>query len=272
MNDEFMHQLYEEPRAEFAEAVYQRISQQPPLRFAPIIGQKLTLRNSVIVFALLFLGAACVYAVTDRGWRKVGGIWVDVERTQKVELVLLPTVTEQLEVQPAGLECLTVEVAKKMLRFVVRVPTWAPEGFTFDNKVCAWDKVDLADGASMSWQQGKESGIGLMLSNLRLFNIASQKYEVAPPSIWGPVGPGSYKEVQVNGRPAVLIRGDWDLPGIVSEVPPGRKLDANQQLDAKWDKKLGLQLYWVDGETLYQLSTRANVSVADLIKMAESTR
>jgi hypothetical protein len=274
MNDEFMHQLYEAPRAEFAEAVYQRIFQQSQPRFTQMIGQKLTFRTSVIAFALLFLVAACVYVVTDRGWRKVGGIWVDVERTQKVDFVPSLAVTEQPQAQPTRPECLPVEEAKKMLHFEVRVPTWAPEGFTSDNKVCPWENVNLSDGASMSWQRGTEPAIGLMLSNLRWFNMATQKYEVGPPSIWWSVGPGSYKEVQVHGHPAVLVRGDWDLYGIVSEVPPGRKLDANRQLDAKWDKKLGLHLYWVDGETMYELSAspRIKISVEDLIKMAESTR
>ncbi len=273
MNDEFLTQFYEAPRAEFAEALYQRIEQQPQSYFARVMRQRLTLRNAAIVFALVFLAAACVYAVTDRGWRKVGGIWVDVERTQKVQFVPPPTVTEQPEVQPTGPECLTVEEAKAKLRFEVHVPTWAPEGFTSDNKVCTWGIVELSDGASMSWQgTEKDSGIGLMLSNLRRYNAGMQKYEVGPPSIWWPVGPGSYKEVQVHGQPAVLVHGDWDLPGIVSEVPPGRKLDANQQLDAKWDKKLALQLYWVDGETMYSLYTRAKVSVADLIRMAESAQ
>src|SRR5512146_3254111 len=112
MNDEFMTQFYEAPRTEFVEALYQRISRQPQSYFARMMGQRLTLRNAAIVFVLVFLVAACVYAVTDRGWRKVGGIWVDVEGT----LELPPQSSEEQTIQPVEPECLTVEEAKKILR------------------------------------------------------------------------------------------------------------------------------------------------------------
>src|SRR5512146_3192736 len=136
MNDEFMHQLYGEPRAGFADALYGRISQQPPSRFASVLSQRLTLRNSAILFALLFLVAACVYAVTERGWHKVGGIWVDVERTYKPEMSSSYETSTEAPVQPQEPKCLTVEEARKVLSFDLHVPTWAPEDFTFDNKVC----------------------------------------------------------------------------------------------------------------------------------------
>jgi hypothetical protein len=253
MNDEFMHQLYEEPRAGFANALYERISQQAQPRFTSILGQRLTFRNSVILFVLLLLVAACVYAVTERGWHKVGGIWVDVERTRG-ETFISPETAENLKVQPEDKECLTVEGARNFLHFEMRVPTWAPEGFTFANKVC--DINEFSDVAGLSWAGEGYAEIGLTATNLRWYDAGMHKYVVGPPYLFSPVAPGSYREVRVDGRPAVLVRGDWGLLG----------------LEAKWDKKMGLHLYWVDGETMYQLSTRAKVSVADLIKMAESAR
>lgn len=264
MNDEFMHQLYGEPRAGFADALYGRISQQPPSRFASVLSQRLTLRNSAILFALLFLVAACVYAVTERGWHKVGGIWVDVERTYKPEMSSSYETSTEASVQPQEPKCLTVEEARKILSFDLHVPTWAPEDFTFDNKVCGGIN-ELSDFAGLYWEgPEKNSGISIQASNLRWFNIAMQKYEVGPPYLWMPVAPGSYKEVQVHGQPAVLVRGDWDFPW--------RTGPTQQKTEFKWDKKLALQLYWVDGEVMYQLYTPAKVSVEDLIKMAESTQ
>lgn len=260
MNDEFMTQFYEAPRTEFVEALYQRISRQPQSYFARMMGQRLTLRNAAIVFVLVFLVAACVYAVTDRGWRKVGGIWVDVEGT----LELPPQSSEEQTIQPVEPECLTVEEAKKILRYEIHVPAWAPEGFTFENKVCGID--ELSDYAGLSWTGIGNPGIGLTLSNLRWFNMATQKYEVGPSYLLSPVAPGSYKEVQVNGHPAVLVRGDWD---IFAALP---KRNATREVKVKWDKKLGFQLHWVEGETMYSLYAREDVSVEDLIRMAESTR
>lgn len=271
MNDEFMIQFLEKPRPEFAEALYERISQQPQSYFARLMGQRLTLRNAAIVFALLFLAAACVYAVTDRGWRKVGGIWVDVERTYTFDFGTPSQTSEGQNVQSVEPKCLTVEEAKKILRFEIHVPTWAPEGFTFENKICGID--ELSDFAGLYWKgPEKDSGIQIMASNLRWFDVSMQKYKVGPPSLGLPVAPGSYKEVQVNGQPAVLVRGDWDGSRMVSVAPPDPKLDTNQQVDAKWNKNLALQLFWVEGETMYSLYTPAKVSVEDLIRMAESAQ
>ena len=102
--------------------------------------------------------------------------------------------------------------------------------------------------------------------------MATQKYEIWPAVIWLPVAPGSYKEVQIHGQPAVLVQGDWDLQGMVYELPPGREIDTNGQVVAKWDKRRGVQLHWLDGEVMYSLYAGTNVSAEDLIKMAESAK
>lgn len=269
MNDEFLTQLYEAPRAEFAEALYQRISRQSQSPFAGPMLQRLTFRNAAMVFALLFFVAACVYAVTDRGWRKVGGIWVNVERTYKLDFGPPPEISEGQNIQPVVPECLPVEEAKKVLRFEIRVPAWAPEGYTFMNEICGID--EFSDFAGLSWKgPEKNSWIQIMAGNLRWFNMATQKYEVGPPTVWIPVGPGSYKEVQIHGQPAVLVRGDWDIPRMQAVEPP--ESQSNQQVDVKWNKKQALQLHWVDGETIYSLYSGTDVSVEDLIKMAESAQ
>lgn len=262
MNDEFMHELYEEPRPQFANALYQRISQQPRPNFAHALGQKLTLRHSALLIVLLFVIAACVYAVIEKRWNKVGGIWVDVQQTLMLEWG--PSDLERVEQEP---ECLTVEEARDILRFDFQVPTWTPDGFTFDNRICGIDQT--SDFAGLYWKGADQySGISIMLRNLRWFNMASQEYEVGPASTMLPVAPGSYEEVHVHGQPAVLVRGDWEYPWMtedaVPEVPGKREL--------KWDKRRGLQLYWVEGEVLYHLNTWADVSAEDLIRMAESAR
>ena len=102
--------------------------------------------------------------------------------------------------------------------------------------------------------------------------MATQKYEVWPAAVWLPVAPGSYKEIKIHGRPAILVQGDWDVGGMIYEVPPGRKVDANGQIEAKWDKNKGVQLHWLDGEVMYSLYGGTNVTVEDLIKMAEPAR
>jgi hypothetical protein len=269
MNDEFMHQFYEEPHAEFADALYERISREPQSRFAQTLVKKLTFRNAAIAFALLFLAAACVYAVVDRPrWVKVGAIWIQVQRTYKIDFTppagVKPS-SEQPQTPPEEPECMSVEDARKILRFELRVPTWAPARVSFDNQVCGIDR--LSDLASLYWA-GKDpySGINLMLSNRRGFNMSTQEYEIWPAAVWVPVAPGSYEEVQIHGQPAVLVRGMWEGGYWRTE----EEMQGEKEL--KWDKDEALQLYWLEGEVLYELYTTADVSAEDLVRMAESTR
>jgi hypothetical protein len=258
MNDEFMHQLYEKPRAEFANALSEHISRLPQPRFAPMIMKKLTFRNAAIALAFLIFLAACVYVVSEKRWNKVGDIWVEVQRTHKVDLT-------SEEVQPIpGPECLRIEEARKILRFQLHVPTWAPDGFTLDDRICGIDRT--SDFAGLYWKGTDEySGINIMSQNLRIFNMSTQEYEVASPTVWGPVAPGSYEEVEVLGQPAILVHGDWEEPWMTGPM-------MNRKYEFKWDKKRGLQLHWVDGEVMYHIFTHAQVSAEDLIKMAESAQ
>jgi len=266
MNDEFLSEFLEEPRPEFAEALYERISRQPQPRL-PFLGQRLTLRNAAIVFTLLFLVAACVYAVTEKRWNKVGGIWVDVQKTIKLDFGP-PGATAVVESPPPDYECLTVEEARETLRFELPVPAWVPEGFTFDNKICGIDLDQTWDSASMIWiGADKDSRININLDNLRWND--GLKDRIGSPSTMVSVAPGSYKEVQIHGQPAILVRGDWEWPWL-TEHAAEQAVDG--KLELKWDKKRALQLYWVEGEVLYHLYTSADVSAEDLIKMAESAQ
>lgn len=269
MNDEFMDEFYEAPRPEFGKALYERISREPQSRLAEGLLGRLTFRNSVIALVLLFLVAACVYVVADRPrWVKVGEIWVQVQKTYKVDFTPPAGVTpssEQPETPPEEPECLSLEEAREILRFELRVPTWAPEGVSFDNQVCGIDR--LSDHASLYWA-GKDpySGISIMLSNRRGFNMSTQEYEIWPAAVWVPVAPGSYEEVQIHGQPAVLIRGMWEGGYRMTEQ------EIQEAKELNWDKNEALQLYWLEGEVLYEMYTTADISAEDLIRMAESTR
>jgi hypothetical protein len=272
MKDEFLNQFYEVPRDEFASALYKRLSQDPPTRVDRPLWRYLTFRNSIVAFVLLFFIAACVYAFVDRGWRQVGGIWMYVQNTYTLDLTLPADFTppaetsEELEIQPP--ECWSVEEAKEILRFDFRVPTWAPEGFSFDDRVCGIDKV--SGYASLYWMgPDKDSGINVELSNLRWYDVGAQQYRMGQPSVWEPVAPGSYEEVQIHGQPAVLVRGNWEEPfmaGFMTHEMVAKKYEF------KWDNNRGIQLHWLEGEVMYSLFTLADVSDKDAIRMAESTR
>lgn len=269
MNDEFMNQLREAPRAEFAGALYDRISQQP--RVAPNTVTKLTFRNSAIVFVAFFLVAACVYAVVERRWNKVGDIWVHVERTYKAQFVPLSEISEEPSIEFDEPQCVTLEEGREILRFDFQIPAWSPKGLHLQDRICGIDR--MSDYAILYWEGADQDfGVNLWIRNQRGYNFATQKYEIFEAAILQPVAPGSYKEIQIHGKPAVLVQGVWDLPGVVMEVPPGRKVDKNSQVDAKWDENGGVQLHWLDGEVMYSLYAGPNISIEDLVKLAESAR
>jgi hypothetical protein len=260
MNDEFLTKFHKAPRAEFADALYERISRGPQPRLPGTLANKLTFRNAAIAFVFLFLIAACVYAVSEKRWNKIGGIYVEVQRTLKVDY------NPEEPQQYVESECLSIVEAREILRFELHVPAWAPDGFMFDGRVCGGVDLDrTSDFAGLYWKGADEySGISISLQDLRRFNISTQEYENVPAVVGLPVAPGSYEEVQVNGKPAVLVRGDWAEPWGTGPL--------NQDDEFKWDKKRGLQLHWVDGEVIYHLHTRADVSAEDLIRMAESAQ
>lgn len=270
MNDEFMGQLWETPPADFADALYERLSRKPAPRFAAFLRQRLTLRNAVVMFALLLFVAACVYIVVEERWDKVGAINVGVKRTIKVDN---PSRSGEPLVMEFQHECFSIEESREVLRFRFKVPAWAPDGFTFSNEICSYEALSpVSDSAFLDWEDAdKNTPMHLSVYNLKWFNMATQKYEVGSAStgmFGGPVSPGSYEEVQVHGQPAVLVRGDWnweDAPWATGET-------SVEEYEYKWDKNRALQLYWVDGEVFYRLYTRAQVSPEDLIKMAESAQ
>ena len=260
MNDEFLAKYHKTPRAEFADALYERISQGPQPRVPQTRAIKLTFRNVVVAIMFILLVAACVYyAVTEKRSHKVGDIWVQVQRTIKVDNPSLSGEPLATEFQP---KCLSIDKAREILQFRFKVPAWAPDGFTFSDEICGFEDLHyLSRSAFLIWE-GVDKNTGMQLDSRNL-------YEQEHPFLLTPVAPGSYEEVQVHGQPAVLIRGDWNW----DEAPwANGQVSSVEEYEYKWDKKRALQLYWVNGGVMYHLYTHANVSPEDLIRMAESAR
>ncbi len=131
--------------------------------------------------------------------------------------------------------------ALQNLPFAFSMPTYIPERFVFNN-----DVILTKSYISMSWVDKHEGEIYLLVE---------QNWDI-PIN----VGAESTKEVKVNGQPAILIRGLWDIYG-------------------KWDyNKKNLQLYWRKDGLLYILNSsdpsmyREVISEDELIKIAESIK
>lgn len=265
MNDEFLTQLREAPRAEFAEALYERISRQSQPHFSWKVVNKLTFRNAGATFILMLLVAACVYAVAEKGWNKVGDIWVDVHSDPKQSFVIQSNPVKGII---GNMEVENLTEAKSALKFAFGFPTWAPEGFVLDNQmyISPWNEKTFS---AFWYEEDGEDPIGISL-NYRWFEVPGVMNNPMYESVsTGPVAPGSFEEVEVQGEPAVLVRGDWNWRVyqvvVVEGEPTARGFE--------WDEQNGLSLYWTDGDVAYLLWTyNPAVSAEDLIKMAESAK
>jgi hypothetical protein len=260
MNEELLIQFRKTPRTEFADALYKRISRKSQPHFPWKMVNKLTFRNAGVMFILLFLVAACVYAVVEKRWNKIGEIWVNVQNDPKVPLVIIGN----FEKGPAGDdEAANLAEARSALNFEFSFPSWAPTGFALGNtiNISPWSEKNL----SAFWES--ENGgtpIGIYI-DYRWFEVAGANNPMYESVATLPVAPGSYEEVDVQGQPAVLVHGDWNWnmgePGATPETTLG------------WNENNGLSLYWIESDVAYLLWTyNPDVSAKDLITMAESAQ
>lgn len=238
MNDDFIYKALPKVRKDFAESLYLRISNSTHRSFWPGIYSMRRIPHRLQV-AMIVLGVLILVAWSQiRLWIRyvpIGDLWL-------IEFSLT---------QP-GLDIQTVEPIHSGPPSSFGpdegylVPDWIPAGFA----------PTQIPGAGYSY----ENSIGMWSNDaeetIRLFAVpkAGGARPYAPP--------GMYKEVKVNGQPAILIYG---------RLAPNSS--ANPQAQRKWDKTLGLQLSWSLGEGVFTLETLGlYVTEEDLIQMAESMK
>jgi hypothetical protein len=102
-----------------------------------------------------------------------------------------------------------------------------------------WSEKTLS--ASWKSQDGGEP-IEIFL-NHRWFDVVNWPNPMHESASSGPELPGSFDEVRVFGRPAVLVRGDWNWFM--------RPVEETEETELKWDRKNGLSPYWADEDVAY---------------------
>lgn len=238
MKDQFIYRALPKVRRDFARSLYTRISAvaQRDSRRKWHLLRRIPRR---LQLAMILLGVLVLVAWSQmRLWIRyvpIGDLWL-------IEFSLT---------QP-GLDVQTVEpIDSGPPSFFgpdegYLVPDWIPAGFA----------PTQIPGPGYSY----ENSIGMWSNDteetIRLFAVpkAGGARPYAPP--------GMYKEVEVNGQPAILIYG---------RLAPNSP--ANPQAQRKWDKTLGLQLSWSLGEGVFTLETLGPyVTEEDLIRMAKSMK
>lgn len=253
MNDDFIYKALPEVRKEFAESLYTRISAQSPV--ATRQKSFLTLRKlRWSQAAMMILGLLLVVAASQiRLWIRyvpIGDLWlVEFSLTQPITDIqtaeAVPTPGRiPTEIIYDGTESNLVYV---LPMFPYLSPDWLPEGFS----------ATEIPGPGYSYEESIGMWSNEAEETIRLFMVP-QTGGARP---YAP--PGMYREVQVNGQPAILIYG---------RLAPNSA--ENPQALRQWDETLGLQLTWsLNDNVIYTLETLGQyVTEQDLIRMAESMK
>lgn len=240
MNDEFLAELREAPRAEFSDGLYGRLAQQKAdaPRFGALKIAATALLALALPLALAMTFSPAARAAAQRVIQTVGNLAFDVSDEY-------PGGDGPVSILES--EEMTLEQARARFPVALRVPTWAPNGYAREERVSITQLPDGNISALMTWQ-GDEN-------RLALYTYSSPQTLLRRGSDGIAVGPGSVEEVQVSGKPAAIVRGAWN---------------ANTRT---WGPDMLISLLWTDDERGYMLSGMdQHVSVADLVKIAESMR
>lgn len=243
MNDDFLYRARPPVRQEFAEALYERITQREERkRRAPLLKLSKVVLLIILAFSVMLMVSPSIRAAVLEEIKRIGGFTFDVaEEYPYTGITQFNTLFVSLD------------KAQSDLPFRFGVPAWAPEGFVPNDQVSvllpAGDS-DLSHATNVYLTWLGPSGTA------KIWLVAQPSFLLECPECAVPVGPESLEELEVNGSPASLVRGAWN--------------DQTQQ----WDSSGGLiNLRWSGGDIIYLLTgIEPMVSVDDLVRMAESIK
>ena len=250
MNDDFIYAALPKVPKDFAQSLYTKISaeRRPQSRPHPKVRNPRRIQVAIIILGLLLLVAWSQVTAWNRyRYVPIGNIWL-VEMSHPTKEVASQQPTLGLIPTPRPEPTIIVEGTVYYLSGPVMnlSPDWIPNGFSAQEIPSSWISYEETLGLWVNEAQEK----------IRLFAV---------PMVGGmhPYAPaGMYEEEQVNGQPAVLIRGRLALTD--PKNPTARRI---------WDETLGLQLTWTIEEGVYTLETFGlYLPEQDLIRMAESMK
>lgn len=253
MKDQFLYDAAPPIRHDFAEELYERISQPTPSRRPGLrwMGWNRKTLGYVAGFVVVTtIVGACAREIFRQRNVQVGEMWVLEGQRERVVRVHS---FDQLDRPPSLLppEAIPVAQALQTLPYGLVLPGWTPEGFSLVEETVPPPKYPDWS-VNLNWVN--QSGDGIFLWSL-IWQV-----EISVPR-------GMWEEIEVNGRPAVLVRGRFPP---FSQIPtPGPS--GFSELEMSWDEEAGLSVIWTQGGAQLNLRTFGNyLSEEELIRMADS--
>jgi hypothetical protein len=190
MDDKFLYQNRPPVRQGFSERLYAHISSVTSQKKVSTKAFAFALRfalASLFVFVLLFIFSEPVRAGVLNWIKYIAGY--EVHEMDSLSEIMGPNAPSYF------LRRNSLVYALKDLPFEFAIPAYTPDGYVLV------DKLEFDDtSVYLSWINQNDE---------RIFMIVSQaSAEFGPGTI---IGPNSAEEIHINGRPAMLVHGSYDL-------------------------------------------------------------
>lgn len=247
MSDKFIYAAMPQPSREFTDALWARLATekekpQPKSRIripsSPLRRVWRLAAASFVVLAALVVAVPPLRSAALQAISTIAGIEFDQTQEYPYEQ---PIQYNELR--------LGLDEARASLPFTFELPTWTPDGYALQPEVMillgeSVSEIAAATNVYVYWRNDRGNNLILI----------AQVPELADcPTCLIPVGSDSTVEVSVNGLPAALTRGAWNVD---SET---------------WDENGMISLRWHTDQALYMLTAvEASISEEQLIRIAES--
>jgi hypothetical protein len=208
MNDDFLNQLREPPRPEFAASLYQRISKNMTTQPKVYLFRRmaLTFASLVLMLAVVLAASPDARVLAQNFLRQIGVLTLD-SRPAGEPVTIAPPSAEQLAqvgatatpISPASQSGTPLERAIAEAGFLPFLPGYLPEGYAQVSVVAAeyLDDQQIGHGMGIFADYRSETG-GYLSIQTNMFDGREQNV---------PTGGLSVTDVSVNGQAGAWIEG-----------------------------------------------------------------
>jgi hypothetical protein len=255
MKDEFLYKFRKEPREEFTNDLYERISKEAGNSVgANYLSQRL--RWVILTLIVIVIGGCSYLVISPTARARVLDQIRQIAGVTYNETPRYPSLAPE-ELVPIQFHVVQLSEAQDSLPFQLSLPAWVPDGYSLlEDQVMyySYDKesadISKAYNVYLNWTNNNKPG---GMSNIVLVEqpiFRPDQYE----DNMMPVGQDSLAEVKIGKVVGALIRGSWNTE---------TKL---------WDTESGqIALRWTKGDMHFLLTSNERyIELEDLIKMAES--